>query len=278
MRSLLLLLLTVASIAVPTTVFAQWEKRDPENSMFQSQDEYHQFMGAAKRSVLENPEMKAMIPMLNDIALGREFGATTKQFGGQGNQLGMLSDSKVRRDLEMIDDQYKELQQLNSQIQKRVAVQIRSLDFSNSKDLVVQIGKIRDDAQKDLNGLLLPHQSERLQQIRMQSQLRRRNLVDILSSDPYRSELKITKDQTLELREAQNEIEADLKKEIAKLREKARDRLLSTLNPDQKKQVESMIGDTFEFSEPQKNNMSNKQAKPAAGKSIRGKGDKGIVK
>ena len=109
--------------------------------MFQSQDEYHQFMGDAKRSVAENPEMKGMIGMLNDIALGRQFGATAKRFGGEASTLGMLSDPKVRGDLEMIDDQYKQLQQMNSQIQQRVADQVRSLDFSNSKDLVVQIRK-----------------------------------------------------------------------------------------------------------------------------------------
>ena len=52
----------------------------------------------------------------------------------------------------------------------------------------------------------------------MQSQLRRRNLVDLLTSNPYRDELDITDRQAEDLRDAQKEIEADLAKEIAKLR------------------------------------------------------------
>ncbi len=271
MRCMFLTVISLALVSVSTTASAQWENRDPENSMFQSREEYNQFMGAAKRSIRENPEMKAMIPMLNDIALGREFGSTSKQFGGQDNQLGMLSDPKVRRDLEMVDDQYKELQQLNSQIQKRVAEQIRSLDFSNSKDLVVRIGKIREEAQKDVSSLLLPHQNKRLQQIRLQAQFRSRSLVDILSSEPYRSDLNLSEDQTLELREAQSEIEADLQKEIAKLREQARSRLLSNLSPTQKKKAEELIGDMFVFSEPDKKKSINAKDSRRTGKDTNAK-------
>ena len=83
----------------------------------------------------------------------------------------------------------------------------------------------------------------------MQSQLRRRSLVEILTSDPLKSDLEITDNQSDELRLAEKEIEEDLQKQIAKLREKARERLLSTLKPAQKKKVEELIGDTFESSQ-----------------------------
>ena len=251
-----LLPICMMAIVLPTTTWAQWNERDPENSIFQSEEEYNQFMGDAKRSIRENPEMKAMIPMLNDLALGRSFGATAKRFGSEASTIGLLSNRKIREDLEMVDDQYKELQQMNADIQKRVAEQLRSLDFSNSKDIVVQLRQVREDARKELDELLLPHQVKRLQQIRIQSQLRRRNLVDILTSNPYRDELDITDEQSERLRETQAEIEADLEKQIARLRQQARDRLLSNLKPDQQSQVEEMIGDAFEFE------SATKTAKP----------------
>ena len=42
-------------------------------------------------------------------------------------------------------------------------------------------------------------------------------------------------------------MQEDLQREIAKLQDKARGRLLSKLNPSQKKQVEEMVGETFVF-------------------------------
>ena len=42
-------------------------------------------------------------------------------------------------------------------------------------------------------------------------------------------------------------IEKELEEEIAELREKAREKFLSKLNSSQRKQVEEMLGDSFEF-------------------------------
>ena len=81
----------------------------------------------------------------------------------------------------------------------------------------------------------------------MQSLLQRRDLVQVLTADPIKSDLKITDEQSRELRDYQVQMQEDLQREIAKLQDKARSRLLSKLNPSQKKQVEEMIGDTFVF-------------------------------
>ena len=128
-----------------------------------------------------------------------------------------------------------------------MADQLRRIDFTDTENLPSQIKEIRDSAEREMNELLLPHQVKRLKQLRMQSLLQRRDLVQILTSEPIKSDLKITDEQSQELRNYQVLMQEDLQREIAKLQDRARGRLLSKLNPSQKKQVEEMVGETFVF-------------------------------
>ena len=107
--------------------------------------------------------------------------------------------------------------------------------------------------------LLLPQQVTRLRQLAAQFQLRRRTLVDILTTDPLRSKLEISKEQEDALRKAEKEIEEELAREIAELRSRGRDKLLSKLKRTQREQVEEIFGDAFEFSK-------RKAKKPRSGK------------
>ena len=113
----------------------------------------------------------------------------------------------------------------------------------------------------DLQATLLPHQMDRLRQIAAQSQLRRRNLVEILTSEPMKSRLEITDNQADELKDAEQEIREDLEKQIAKLREQARERLLSKLKPGQQKQVEEIFGEAFEFQQAEYTKRSSKKSR-----------------
>lgn len=251
------LVFTILFLILPVSVtFAQKEQADDGPvGIFNSRSEYHEFMGSAKRAAYGeggNAELRAMIPMLNDIALNQPIGSTAGQYNAQGTTLGMLADENIRRDLEMVDDQYKELQAAGRDIQKRAAEQLRSLNFGDRERLMEQVRKMREGAQDELNELLLPHQIKRLRQIRFQSQVRRRSLVGILVSDPVKSDLDISDEQADELRVAEKEIQAEMQREIQKLREKAKEKLLARLKPTQKKEVEEMIGDAYDFKESDK--------------------------
>ena len=233
--------------------FAQAQKVEPREDgsygIFNSVEEYSSFMGTAKQTAYGpdgTVEMQAMIPMLNDIALDRPVGWTASNYNLETSDMGLLTDKAVRGELEMVDDQYKQLQELSSQIQKEAAEQIRNLDFSNNNWLD-QVRQIRQRAKSQLDTVLLPHQQERLRQIRMQSQMRRRTLVEVITNDPIKTELEITDDQAAELRRSEKEIDKQLVKDIAKLREKAREKLLSNLKSKQRKRVEEMIGQPYEF-------------------------------
>lgn len=244
------LTIVVALAAIFCTSDVNAQKGEGPVGIFNSQAEYGEFMGGVKQAAYGaggSPELQAMVPMLNDIALNKPVGWTAAEYGTESSTLGMLADKDIRSDLEMLDDQYAELKELNAEIQKRAAEQIRGLDFSDRENLVSQIRKIRESAVNDLNGVLLPHQVDRLKQIQMQRLLRRQSLIDILTSDPVKTKLEITDEQSDDLKEREKEVEEELQREIAKLREKAREKLLSPLRATQKEAVEKMIGEIYDF-------------------------------
>lgn len=249
------LMAVLAFVCIQGFSVAQKSEADGPVGIFDSGSEYDAFMGSVKQAAYGeggNAELQAMVPMLNDIALNKPVGWTANEYGVGGSTLGLLADADIRRDLEMMDDQYEELKTLNAAIQKRAAEQIRELDFSDRENLASQIRKIRDAATEELNGVLLPHQIERLQQLGVRAQLRRRSLVQVLTSDPVKTTLEITDEQSDALKAKEKEIEAELEREIAALREKAREKLLSSLRPTQKQAVEKMLGASFEFKSKKK--------------------------
>lgn len=243
------------------TVFGQKNtSEDGPVGIFPTRGEYNQFMGEAKRAAYGpngNRKLISMIPMLNDIALNRPIGSTAgmspgKKSPAMTSNLSLLSNDRVREELEMVDSQYEELKERNSQIQKRAADQIRQLDFSDRVNLVSRIQAIRDEANNDTRAVLLPHQIDRLKQIRMQALLQQSSLVEVLTSDPVKTELEISRDQAKELKEFESIVQADLAKEIAKLREAARSRLLAKLSATQEKRAKELIGEVFVFESQQK--------------------------
>ncbi|MCP4080118.1 MAG: hypothetical protein GY819_15610 [Planctomycetaceae bacterium] len=261
----LTLVLLLFGFATSTQAFGQ--KNESANGpvgIFSTGAEYDEFMGNAKQLAYGpngDPELRAMIPMLNDIALNRPLGWTNQRYGGQGGELDLLSNEKVRSELEMVDEQYEDLQRMNESVQKRVAEQIRGLDFSDRENLTAQIKRIRDEANKDLNSVLLPHQLERLQQLRSQTLLRNRSIVDVITSEPLKTDLKITDEQTTELKETEKEIEEELEREIAKLRKESREKLLGKLKRSQREEVKELFGETFDFGKRKRTPNKQRQKK-----------------
>lgn len=236
------------AVAFCSGSFGQTGSKDGnvELDIFQSGEERDQFWTALKQT--EDPEIKAMLPLIYDITRGKPIG-TSGPWGKERQRTPMiqvLADPNVRRELEMVDDQYNELQDLSSQLQQQLAAQLRAVDLSDTEGLASQINTIRSRTREQLESVLLPHQLKRLRQISAQSQLRGRSLVDVITSDPLKSELEINDAQADQLKEAEREIEANLSKQISRLRARAREELLSKLKRSQREQVDDLFGDFFE--------------------------------
>ena len=222
------------------------QQEDEAYGIFENQDQYYHFMRDVKAEGASNPELMAMVPLINDIVLNQPIGSTGQKYNATNSTLGLLANEDIRKDLEMVDDQYEDLQKANEEIQRRAAEQLKALDLTDIKSATEQILAIRDQSEKELRDTLLPHQMKRLLQLAAKNQLRYRSLVQILTSDPMKTELEINDKQSRDLKNAEKEIEAELEREIAKLREKAREKLLSNLRSAQRDQINEIFGD-FEF-------------------------------
>jgi len=219
--------------------------------IFQNKEDYHAFMGGLKS--LDDPEIKAMIPVLNDIVLGKPIGHTASKYGlRSGGMIDLLADKRVRAELDIVDFQYDELKRINRAVQERIAKQLRSLDLNHPKDYASTVREITRSVQDRHKGVLLPHQLDRLRQLSVQNQIRRRSIADVLTTDPLATKLKITDQQKQALKQAEREIEEELARQIEALRKQSRNKLLSHLTQTQRNKLEKIIGDDFQFSQPKK--------------------------
>ena len=256
-RTALRIQLTWASIAflsflAPGYVFGQDEKSAESYGIFENRDQYYQFMRGIKVEGANNPELMSLVPMINDVVLGKPIGSTGRQYDSLNSTIGLLSDKAVREELEMVDEQYQELVAANQEIQKQAAEQLREIDLSDMKLATQQILAIRDQSEKNLQATLLPHQMQLLRAINARRQLRYRSLAEILTSEPMKSELQVSDKQSEKLLTAEQKIEKELEQQIADLRRKARDKLLGHLKSDQKARVQEIFGDEATNREPQK--------------------------
>lgn len=235
--------------------------QDKGIGIFQDQDEYFQFMGSVKEAAKSDPELQSMIPLINDVVLGKEIGFTNNKYGGNQSEMGLLSNKKIREEIEMVDEQYENLQKMYSEVQKRAMSQFRDLDFTDSKEVLIKARKIREDSEKELEELLLPHQTKRLSQLFSQTKLQTQSLGQVITAAPLRKSLEISDEQAKEIRESEEEIEKELEEQIAELRKKARQKLLSKLNAKQRKEINELFGEDFAFAknDEEKKNLGKSQ-------------------
>lgn len=222
------------------------QDKQEDFGIFETQQQYFDFMGSVKEAGATNPELRSMVSMINDIVLLQPFGSTSQKYGTANDTLGLLADESVRKELEMVDSQFEEIKAANDEIQMQFAKRLRELDLSDMDSAAKQILALRSESENELQATLLPHQMKRLRQLAARNQLRQRSLIDIITSEPLQAQLNISQDQAKELKAQEKKVQEDLQRQITELRVKAHKRLLSSLKSDQRKQVEEIFGSETE--------------------------------
>ena len=265
--------LAIVIMVIASGSLAQAQKGDEGPvGIFDSGQQYDQFMTGLKS--LEDPEINAMLPAINDMALGRPIGETARQYnlgGGEDPIMSMLAEDNIRKELEVVDTQMEALAKVNEDFQKRVASEMRAVDLSDASEVLKRMRGLTNAAKTDLEGVFLPHQLERLRQIGAQKQMNRRGVLGALLTDPLASHLEISEEQKEELRSAAKEIEKDLIQEMEALRAKARKKLFSKLNTRQQKELNELAGDSFDFGKTSAGILSGSAAQKFKGKTKKDK-------
>jgi len=272
MRSLFLLSLSLCLNLAWVSDGVGQEKQteqDPivSQGVFSNRDEYQQFFGGLKS--LNDPEINAMLPVLNDLALGNPIGQTANAFGLNTDNatMDLLADKSVRAELEIVDEQFEDMKSMNQRLRDGLSDRLRSMDLSDPKEVANAVRSMNLNVRSEMEGMFLPHQLKRLKQLALQRQLERRGLVDVIVAEPIRSELDVTSGQEKTLRQAEKEIEEKLEREIQELRAKARKELLSNLKSDQRRRFEELVGEAFLFAKSEKKNEKKPEGKKPSAKS-----------
>ncbi len=171
-------------------------------------------------------------------------------FGG-GNSTSLLSDDQIRRELELADEQLKQIEEIQKEMQREIADQVKQMHSEggafNINAMQEHMKEIRSQAASRIDDVLLPHQSQRLSQLRRHMRMRSEGDIEALSSGELAKELQLTDAQVERLKERAQEIEKELKEEIRQLQIKAKEKLFKELTPVQQKKLKELLGETFVY-------------------------------
>ena len=179
--------------------------------------------------------------------------------GGRGwgnmfnNSLFLLNDEKVQEELGLVDDQMEQLRDLQRDARESMREMFSGMREMSREEREERMAEVQDELaekMKELKGqvdeILLPHQTKRLDEIGFQSRARR-GTANALASDELAEKLGITDQQKEELQEAAEKAQKKMQEEVAKLRKKMEDEILGVLSKEQRAKYKQLIGEPFEF-------------------------------
>lgn len=179
-------------------------------------------------------------PIMMAPGSGMGFG-----FGAE-DDLGIAGGEQFQDEIGLVPEQKEKLTTLRKEIQERRTKLIQEYRAAPPEKLGAQLQtmetQLRDEVKKRLGDILLPHQLERIKQIRVQSQIRNRG-VTALAGGELAEALALTDKQKTELLEKQRKAEKELREKIDALRKEAQKELLDeVLTPDQREKLAKLTG------------------------------------
>ena len=172
---------------------------------------------------------------------------------GKFDPLSLLDNKDVREELEFVDDQLDEFRAAQDELRQQILDRAKSLagagklDPSQMSEIAKELAKLKKGSQKSLESMLLPHQLERLRQVALQIQMKKRGAANTLISGKIAEELGIDAAQKKRIENRQEELEEELDRRMEELKKEIRDKLLDELTSEQKRKLEKLSGDDFEY-------------------------------
>lgn len=225
-----------------------------EGGIFETKEQFRLLIKDLRE--LRDPVINNLLPVVEDVALGRKV---RDSFVKKHPSLRLLNSKAVRGELEMVDSQLEEMKTVSQELPNSVAEKIRDLKFRSLEETATQLREIHSFSTAELESVFLPHQQERFRQVQIQLQLKRQDVIGILTSEPVASELKVTDEQIDKIRESAKEINQELAKKIEELRAQARNKLLSNLDQAQRDKLDDLIGEPIAISKKLRNDKASEK-------------------
>jgi len=183
---------------------------------------------------------------------GSEIGGDWMPGSGPIDPLSLLDNKDVREELELVGDQLDKFRDAQKELREQIQDKAQSLTGGNLNpmemgNIAKEIAELQKNQKSQLESMLLPHQLERLKQVALQIQMKKRGAANTLLSDNIAEELGIDAAQKKRIEERQKELKKELADRMAKLKEEIRDKLLAELTSEQKTRLEELSGDDFDY-------------------------------
>lgn len=179
--------------------------------------------------------------------------------------IDLLSREDVRKELELVDDQLDKIETLAEDRRVQLRAMFTELQGLNREQRMKKMRELfeksREEVDKRVDQILLPHQAKRLKQISFQTRLRGGS-TRALAGDHVAAELDISPEKREELRAKASEIELEIREKLAELRAKALADMLGMLTPEQRSKWEVLVGEPFEFQRYEERKQSDDDKNP----------------
>jgi hypothetical protein len=198
-----------------------------------------------------------------DVVQAQPGGRGRGGFGGGGTSLDLLRSEEVRKELEVSDDQWDEINALADEMGQEqrdyfmgLREKMQGLSDEERREMFGQlqkdVGELRTRYDDMANEKLLPVQIDRLKQLVVQRQAARNGgLEGGTLPEALIEAAGVTEEQLEELKEKAKEVMEDLRVKVAKLKASAAKEVLSVLDADQVAKIEEMMGESFTFQQNQ---------------------------
>jgi hypothetical protein len=225
----------------------------------------------AQEEVVENPPVVAQSMILSATSsdgdampqiqvLSTMDGGGAAMFVADGmvaspDIFSLAGNPGVQKEIELVDEQLQQIRTINEEFSKKISEQVKELTSGGmnpekGKDLSKLIQELNEQKKAKMEGVLLPHQFDRLRQISLQMQMKNSGEAATLASEQVAEALGLTDEQKERLEKRSEDLKKELEEKIAKLKDKAREDLLSELTRDQRKKLDEMTGNKFDLQTP----------------------------
>lgn len=202
------------------------------------------------------------------LVLAQYGGGTTQYVNPMGNLLPWVYSPQIEKELEILADQKEKLAKLRAETTEAMRELYAEANDGDREtwrqrynDLAAKLG---EDTDRRTVGILLPHQVRRLRQIALQMKLASTGYGSAggLTSGEVADELRLTEVQKKQLQEKEAKLREDIQRKTQefyrKLREEAREELLSVLTNEQRRKLDDLTGEQFEWQPVQQTLPSKK--------------------
>ena len=196
------------------------------------------------------------VPALGQAVVAQGGGAYQAYANPLGQSLQYLWGPQMEKELDIVDSQREAL----TKIRTDVMTKMRTLYDTNIPDQQERMKKyneasktLGEETEKKVLDVLLPHQIKRLKQIALQMQLQQTGygMSAAFQNSQVAEDLKITDEQKAQLVEKQKEVAKEMQEKTQafykQLQEESREKMLSVLTTAQRKKLEELTGEKFQW-------------------------------